>query len=226
MRETLKVLRKSSGLFLVLSLLLSLLQYASAFALSRVFNFPFGEIPKDNFAPLILMVLSDQLLNLAASFILSLTFSFHFSSAIRTHDVSFRRWMKNHGFEAALDFSRACLQILAYTLLLVIPGLVKAARLSFLYFHMTSEPSYEKNETDPLEVSDELSKHVFWPLFGLIILHQVLSLVITLGITGAKDQSTFLQYFMLALGLGLMGLFIMRVQWHYYQLARKRGKTI
>jgi len=99
--------------------------------------------------------------------------------------------------QSLIESLRKILSSMNYTLLLVIPGLIRWVRLYFVIPITLLSKTYTEGRTDALLHSQALSKKCFWPLLGLIFVQ---------GVTTLTLDST-------AAGLGWAGIFLIGISW-------------
>lgn len=89
-----------------------------------------------------------------------------------------------------LETLRSWGKVFLWTLVFVIPGLIKAINYLFVSFVVAFSQGYERGEVDALNKSSEIAKHVWWKL---LFYFAVFFVLLPLLITGAFDEYTSLQ---------------------------------
>ncbi len=71
--------------------------------------------------------------------------------------------LKKHGTDLFFESLRVIAQIVFFSLALLIPGLIKYLRLSFVPFIVVHDAAYQMGERDALAYSESLVKGITWP---------------------------------------------------------------
>jgi len=96
---------------------------------------------------------------------------------IGKEDVS--SYIRNYCEQGLIESLRAFMKSVLYGFLLVIPGIVKMIRYQFVVLVVATNGAYQKGDVDALKESEHLAQGKTWPLFVLLILFSLLSLVAT-----------------------------------------------
>ena len=98
----------------------------------------------------------------------------------RTTWKQISHFFKHYMPQLIIETLRAWGKILLWSLLFILPGLVKYVAYVLVPFVVASSPRYDKGELDALETSKNLVKKHWWEILGLIfIFHLTIPLVLT-----------------------------------------------
>jgi hypothetical protein len=103
--------------------------------------------------------------------------------------------------QVIIESLRAWGKVITWSLLFVIPGLIKWLRLSFVPFIVLESPAYQRGELDALETSARLSKGQMFKLAGLLLFF---SGVFPMILTNWDEYKTIWKTPLPSLGLSLI----------------------
>lgn len=83
--------------------------------------------------------------------------------------------------QVVIEMTRSTGKVITWSLLLLIPGLIKMLRLSFVPFIVCLDPDYQKGQKDALQESEKIAKPMIWTLAGIYLLFE-LAIPLTMSI--------------------------------------------
>lgn len=138
-----------------------------------------------------------------------------------------------HIKHVAIEVVRTLPHILAYSLLLLIPGIVKTVQFLFVPFIVQNSKSYSRGETDALQRSQLLMKGHLAKFFFFYIILQALILGVSLGLpglfAGQDQQITFKSFILHLVFVGIFGIILELIgsiifYASYIKIVRQRGE--
>jgi hypothetical protein len=133
-----------------------------------------------------------------------------------------------HGLKKWPDFIGvgfvAGLKILGYTLLLIIPGIYKSVRLSFIDCEVATN---DYKITDPCDVSEQLVENYWWKVFGFLLLMFLLEFLFELlfVIPFLLNSESHVMSVLLGVIVKLFETYFIVVRANYYFRLKKLKKS-
>lgn len=92
-------------------------------------------------------------------------------------EETFSNFTKKHVLPLAAEGLRAMGVVILWTILLIIPGIFKYVRLTFVPYVVVADPEYGAGRRDALKYSDQITKGFTLQLFGILCVLVLLEMV-------------------------------------------------
>lgn len=147
--------------------------------------------------------------------------------------ISLGEHISLHFKHVAIEVVRTLPHILAYSLLLLVPGIIKTVQFLFVPFIVQNSKSYARGETDALHRSQLLMKGHLAKFFFFYIVVQAVILGVSIGIpglfSGQGEQVTLMSFILHVVFAGVFGIILELIgsivfYSSYIKIVRQRGE--